>query len=74
MPTITISSVEDLGKALRALRKSRGLTQRDAAKMCDVSLPFLNALERGKPTAQIGKALGVCQYFGITITLNLPEQ
>ncbi len=42
------------------LRKESGLTQRDAAGLCNVSLPFLNQVEQGKSTAQIGKVLDVC--------------
>jgi hypothetical protein len=37
-----------------------------------VSLPFLNGLEQGKTTAQIGKVLTVCQRFGIDVRLRLP--
>jgi transcriptional regulator with XRE-family HTH domain len=67
---ITISSVVELGKALRGLRKYLGLTLKDAAALCNVSLPFLNSLERGKPTVQLGKVLLVCQRFGIRIKLT----
>jgi HTH-type transcriptional regulator / antitoxin HipB len=67
-----ITTVEDLGRALRQIRKESGLTQKDAAALCNVSLPFLNALEQGKPTAQIGKAFAVCARFGIEIHLMLP--
>ena len=57
---------------MRQVRKESGLTQRDAAALCNVSLPFLNGLERGKATTQIGKVLAVCQRFGIEIRLALP--
>jgi transcriptional regulator with XRE-family HTH domain len=69
---VGISSVGELGKIIRAVRRESGFTQRDAAALCNVSLPFLNALERGKPTAQIGKVLAVCSRFGIEIRLRLP--
>jgi len=52
---VDISSIAELGKILRLVRKESGLTQRDAAALCNVSLPFLNGLEQGKPTAQVGK-------------------
>lgn len=71
---ISISSVLELGKVVRAVRKESGLTQREAAALCNVSLPFLNGLERGKATAQIGKVLLVCRRFGIDVRLALPEQ
>lgn len=69
-----ISSVAELGEIVRAVRKESGLTQRDAAALCNVSLPFLNGLEQGKPTAQIAKVLSVCNRFGIEIRLRLPGE
>lgn len=70
---VSLGSVAQLGQILRQVRKECGLTQRDAAALCNVSLPFLNDLERGKPTAQIGKALSVFRRFGVEIRLRLPD-
>ncbi|MBI3903260.1 MAG: helix-turn-helix transcriptional regulator [Nitrosomonadales bacterium] len=69
---VNISSIAELGKILRLVRKESGLTQRDAAALSNVSLPFLNGLEQGKPTAQVGKVLSVCNRFGIEVRLRLP--
>lgn len=69
---VTIHSVDELGATLRMLRKESGLTQRDASGLCNVSLPFLNQVEQGKPTARIGKVLEVCRRLGIEIVLKLP--
>lgn len=41
---VGICSVAELGKIVRAVRKESGLTQRDAAALCNVSLPFLKAM------------------------------
>lgn len=71
---VNIASVVELGAVLRAMRKESGLTQRDAAALCNVSLPFLNSIEQGKPTAQIGKVMAVCSRFGIAIQLKLPSE
>lgn len=71
---VGISSVSELGQMVRAVRKESGLTQRDAAALCNVSLPFLNGLEQGKATAQIGKVLSVCSRFGIDVRLRLPGE
>jgi len=71
---VGISSVAELGELVRAVRKESGLTQRDAAALCNVSLPFLNGLEQGKATAQIGKVLSVCNRFGIDVRLRLPGE
>lgn len=70
--TISITSANDIGAILRLLRKETGLTQRDMAGLCNVSLPFLNQVERGKPTAQIGKVLEVCHRHGIEVVFHLP--
>ena len=70
--TISIASANDIGAILRLLRKETGLTQRDMAGLCNVSLPFLNQVEQGKPTAQIGKALDVCRRHGIEVVFHLP--
>lgn len=68
-----IASISELGEVLRRVRKESGLTQRDAAALCNVSVPFLNGLEQGKTTAQIGKVLSVCHRFGIEVRLRLPQ-
>jgi transcriptional regulator with XRE-family HTH domain len=69
-----ITTIAELGNMVRTVRKESGLTQRDAAALCNVSLPFLNGLERGKATAQVGKVLAVCQRFGIEIRVILPGE
>lgn len=71
---IPIATPADIGSILRLLRKEVGLTQRDAAGLCNVSLPFLNQVEQGKRTAQIGKVLEVCQRFGVEVILRLPDE
>ena len=70
--TVSITSATDIGAILRLLRKETGLTQRDMAGLCNVSLPFLNQVEQGKPTAQIGKVLEVCRRHGIEVVFHLP--
>ena len=69
---VSITSIRELWDTVRRVRKESGLTQRDAAALCNVSLPFLNGLEQGKTTAQVGKVLSVCQRFGIEVRLRLP--
>lgn len=68
----TITSAADLGNAIRRARKSAQLTQSTAAGLCGVSVPFFNAIENGKATAQINKVLHVCQQLGITISAQEP--
>jgi transcriptional regulator with XRE-family HTH domain len=68
----TVQNVGQLGKLIRAVRIHAGLTQADAAALCGVSAPFLNGVERGKLTAQVGGIFAVCRGLGIRICLDPP--
>lgn len=61
---------ELLGSQVRKRRKSLGLTQRDAAGLCGVGERFLSELERGKATAELGKALQVLQRLGLRFRIE----
>lgn len=64
-----IRTTEELGEFLRAYRKSRGLSQVDAAALAGVGERFLSELERGKATAEIGLVLKVIDRFGLTLVV-----
>ena len=68
-----IADPTTLGAIIRAVRIGAGLTQHDAAELCGVSAPFLNGVERGKPTAQIGPILMVCTALGIRLEAAGPS-
>lgn len=68
-PFGTISSLKEIGNAIRAKRKTDGLTQADAAALCGVGTRFLGELERGKETAQIGKVLRILQVMGLELQI-----
>ena len=70
-PIGTIMSPMDIGKTIRAKRKTDGLTQADAAALCGVGTRFLGELERGKETAQIGKILRILKGLGLTLQITL---
>lgn len=53
-------------------RKDRGMSQRALAERCGVSQRFLSELERGKPTAEVGKALQVLSFLGVKLVAQ-PE-
>lgn len=69
----TIRTAADLGQLIRNARHSAGLTQTDAAGLCGVSIPFFNAIENGKATAQIDKVLSVCRQLGVQVVAYLPH-
>ena len=71
--TFPIDSAADVSRCIRAVRVASGLRQVDAAHLCGVSVPFLNKLEPGKPTARLDSVLKVCRGLGIAIELVPPE-
>lgn len=68
-----ISNAKELGRYVRQVRKAAGLTQSDTASLCGVSIPFFNAVENGKGSAQIDKVLHVCSQLGVKVLIELPE-
>lgn len=65
-----VRSAAEFGRALRRRRELLGHTQAEAAALCHVGTRFLSELERGKPTAEIGKALTVARRLGLEISLR----
>ncbi len=64
-----VRTTAELGGLLRAYRKSRGLSQVDAAALAGVGERFLSELERGKPTAEIGLVFKLLDRFGLTLVV-----
>ena len=67
---VEIDSSESLGQAIRKKRKAMRLTLEFAAPLCGVSVPFLQALETGKSTAQLGKAIQVARMLGLKVLIQ----
>ena len=65
-----IVDAASFGSALRKQRKRLGYTQAQVAAFSGCSAVFLSALENGKPTAELGRALRVANTLGINITAN----
>lgn len=63
---------ESIGKFIRKIRKTHGLTQQDLALTCGTGLRFIIDLEKGKPSCQFAKVLIVLQTLGIDIQLIPP--
>lgn len=60
----------ELGKLLRAHRKSRQLTLEAASGLSNLSVRFLSEVERGKQTAEIGKVLKAMRTLGLEVTVQ----
>lgn len=57
MNRTVIKNAKDFGLAVRAARKEEGLSQVQLAQRCGCSQRFVSEVERGKPTAELERAL-----------------
>lgn len=64
-----IHTPEELGAVARAHRKRRHLTLEETARVSGTGTRFLSELERGKPTAQLGKALATLALLGLEVAI-----
>ena len=60
---------------IKALRKARGLTQRELALQSGLSFSFINQLERGKQSVRLDALMRLAAVFGYEVGLikALPE-
>ena len=65
--------VKGIGQLIRQTRRAQGLRQDQLAGAAGVGVRFLVELERGKPTAQLGKALAVLEALGCSIQIESPH-
>jgi len=57
---------KDLGKRIRELRRSTGLTQEVLAEKCGISASFLGHIERGTRVASIETLVCLCNTLCVT--------
>ena len=65
-----IEAPTELGGAIRAARRNRGMTQRDLALIAGTGERFVVELEAGKATTQLGRTLAVIAALGLTLTIH----
>ena len=68
----TIHSSKELGKTIRDLRRSQGVTQAQLAGLSNTGVRFISDLENGKETCQTGKMLHVLAILGVDIVIKSP--
>jgi y4mF family transcriptional regulator len=68
-----VSDPPALGRLVRETRRGLGLTQPKLALSARVGVRFLVDIEKGKPTAQIGKIMRVLAALGIEMQLSPPN-
>ena len=57
----------EVGKRIKTLRNTNGLTQQTLAEKLDYSIPFISYLENGKATLTLNVVLDLATYFGVSL-------
>lgn len=65
LPYIVEDALEALGERISIARRARGMTQPDLAEKSGIGLSTLLAIEKGKPTVQIGFVLTTLWALGL---------
>ena len=65
-----ITTVDALGRAIRAHRKRRHLTLESVSGLSNLSMRFLSEMERGKKTAEVGKIFDALQVLGLEVVVR----
>ena len=65
-----INNSIEFGKELKKRRKALGYTQGYIAEVTGFSVSFISDLERGKETAELGKALYLAGLLGLDCLLE----
>ncbi|QHJ01073.1 transcriptional regulator [Xylophilus rhododendri] len=70
---IPISTVAELGLAIRAVRRHNAIRLDDLAATAGVSKQFTSDTEYGKPTVQLGLVLKLLDELGIRLLADIPQ-
>lgn len=65
-----VTNLREIGIFLRKKRKEMGLTQSEAAGLCNVGVRFISDMENGKSTMHVDKVFKVLNRFGILIGIS----
>lgn len=65
-----IRNTAELGRLVRAHRKSRGIALEKIAGLANLGIRFLSEFERGKETAEIGRVLKALQTLGLEVSVQ----
>lgn len=63
----------EIGKKIRELRTSKGITATFVAKNIGVTSSVLSEIERGKSNPTIDKVVALSDFFGVTTDYLLKE-
>ena len=65
-----IENISQIGKMIKAKRKSMELTQKELADLCNLGIRFISELENGKKTLEIDKVLKVIRSVGLYVNIS----
>ena len=68
-----ITDSASLGQAVRARRKELKYTPAFLSEFTGLSVTFISDLERGKPTAEIEKAIKLINILGLDLVITKRE-
>ena len=74
MNRTAIENAKEFGRAVRAARKEAGLSQVQLAQRCNCSQRFVSEVERGKSTAELGRALRLLTELGVPLVAGSGNQ
>ncbi len=64
-------AAKDLGALIRDRRRRLGITQKNLAEKVGVSRVWVVALEKGKPSAQVGLVLQTLKQLGVVLRADV---
>jgi HTH-type transcriptional regulator/antitoxin HipB len=70
---VAVRTVADLGRLLRQQRQEQKLSIHHAASLSGLSLRFVQDLEAGKHTIQMGRALDYAAKLGVILQAASPH-
>ena len=68
-----IRSGQDVGRAIRAIRSTRGLTQAQAADLVGLEPSYLSKIERGRTVSLLEHQLRILRRLGARVTVTFDE-
>jgi transcriptional regulator with XRE-family HTH domain len=71
---INISSPDELGVLIRAVRKHQKIRMDDIAGSAGVGPVFVREVERGKETVQLGRVMQLLAELGIRLRADVPDE
>lgn len=69
-----ITSARDLAAVVRGRRMDLHLSQTELASRTGVSRPWLSRIEAGKPTAEFGLIIRLCETLGLSLHLAIDDR